>query len=266
MADKYIPFYFKSVPHKTAYYPDSLGMVTPEKAKEYEFDGYGFPTDEVLPRKPYFNIPKLEDMQGKKLKKFIDDSTNEIIRINNEIESTGKEITSISDKVDELIKKRDKLPRGSYKYVMATKDIDEMADKLPPLDEKIREISINKKQLDIELLNARVKFVNEFFEKFKNHEAFSKIPKLAEELIKENSKAIEAYKDFTKHISVGYTSKTPFLNSGVVASMKSCLVNYEAAIDEMKANTENRYLSKLQQIFEDDFRSKLRAQDENDAK
>jgi DNA anti-recombination protein RmuC len=262
MADKNIPFYIKKAPQGTSYYSDTLVLLPPKMATEYEFDGHGFPSDEVLKRDPYFNIPKVEKLEGKKLQKFIDETHSEISRINTDIENIGRHIETVSSKIDDLIKKREKMSRGSYKYVMATKDIDELAEKLPPLDEEIKEMSVDKKRLTIELLNAQAKYVDEFFEAFKSHEAFSKIPKIAEQLIEENAKAVEAYQEFTEEIPVGYTSSTPFLNTRVVGSLKSCLVNYEDAIDEMKANTANRYLSQIQKMFEEDFRSKVRAEAE----
>lgn len=86
MADKNISFYIKKATHETSYYSDSVVLIPPKMAEEYVFDGYGYLTDEVLGRELYFNNPKVENHDGNKLKKFVDETHNEIGRINTEYE------------------------------------------------------------------------------------------------------------------------------------------------------------------------------------
>lgn len=259
-----VPFYIEKAPPKTSYWKDSLVLVTEDLANRYEFDGYGYRTDKILDREPYFNIPKVEKLEGKKLKGFIEDVTEEITEINSGIDSNGKRIERISNKVDEVIRKRDTHPRGSYDYVLLSKDVDQLAEKLPSIEEEIEKFVVKRKQLTIELLNAQVKYVVDFFEDFKNNEAFSKIPGIAAQLIEENEKAVQAYTDFTKIISVGFTASTPFLSNRLVGAMKNSLVNYDKVLDQMKEKAANRYRAKLQEIFEKDFRNMLKEEEEAD--
>lgn len=260
--DKTIFFYIKTPPPSTGYWADTVARVPHEMAEEYEFDGYGYPTAPVLDPAEYFNMKSISKLSTEKVKQVVDEKAEIIADINSQITGTGSKIQELDAKISELTKKRDKHKRGTYKHVKIQRDIDAIIEKMPELEKKIEKLVVDRKGFTIEKLNAQVRYVNLFFDQFKDHPAFEKVPGIAKELIAENEKALNAFREFSKNINVAFTAASPFVSPRVIGVLEQSVVKYDEVLDEMKHRTASRYESQLFKMYEEDFKNKVKEDDE----
>lgn len=261
MAEKTL-LHFKTVPPKSSYFPDNICWVPTERAEEWIFDNYATDAEKTLPAAPYFAPEEVEALDSvEKVNTFIDKQEDAVNDSQTALTKHGSELERISGKITALQKKRDAEKVGSYQYVKFNTQVEELKGQLPKLEKQVTKLANDKKQAEILLVNARIKFIEVSFRDLAIRKEYDVLKKKAAELIEHNEKVKEIFRDATAGFSLGFQPDLPFLSDRYMGAVQNTLAKSEDVIKRISDKMADKLRSKLWTFYREDFEGKLEADD-----